>query len=282
VWNDTLTLNLTVDWEWVKDNLDIILSNSSEVAMLFGFDPSNIDIPPFEATLSGPQFLELLDQSSLLSSDFLGDLQVNGVNATELTNIIEDFLNISLGNVFQNISIDGVLFPFSNETSVTIRVYNSTFNALTNVISISNANLEFSDGTVLTISAVDITLTNATLASLLPSGTERYFIPIDSPYTVMHNSSSPHAIASAFGELTAAAFQSCSPSSSAVAPEYLVKNHPLPLTPLQSIEIRVILSLFASIFILVSFTAHLFIFATTYLCAIDSFYLWFTQFCCHN
>ena len=48
------------------------------------------------------------------------------------------------------------------------------------------------------------------------------------------------------------AFAQCSKAPGADArPQYVVKNHPLPLTVKQSLEIKVILALFASLFILV-------------------------------
>ena len=75
----------------------------------------------------------------------------------------------------------------------------------------------------------------------------------------MFNSSSQHGIAAFRGEAVAAAFQRCydalpmSAQDRARNPNvtYVAKNHPLPLTARQTLEIRVVLALLASLFILV-------------------------------
>jgi len=83
----------------------------------------------------------------------------------------------------------------------------------------------------------------------LPSGVKVYASIPYSKYTVMHNSTAPHGMASFAGELTAATFKTCS----SFGPDaiYLSKNHPLPITAKTTIDIQVILSLLTSIFILV-------------------------------
>eukprot|EP00981_Chlorochromonas_danica_P000854 scaffold204_cov208-Ochromonas_danica.AAC.1 len=88
-----------------------------------------------------------------------------------------------------------------------------------------------------------------TIAPFLPqesSGT--YDINLDVPYSILHNATSPHAIAAWHGELTEAMFQTCVNNSEA---NYYVKNHPLPLNTQQSMTVKVILSVLTSVFILV-------------------------------
>lgn len=53
----------------------------------------------------------------------------------------------------------------------------------------------------------NITLTNVQLASLLPNSTITYTIRIPSPYSILHNTSSPHGVAAFLGELNAAVFE---------------------------------------------------------------------------
>lgn len=129
------------------------------------------------------------------------------------------------------------------------------------------------DGSTLQLNTLSIPA--ADVINFLPSGVDVYSFNILSPYTIMHNSSSPHAIAMYRGQLIEAAYRQCSIDSDSVfngsstttnslrgrrklthfkfppAPMYLAKNHPLPVTARQSLEIQVILALFASIFILV-------------------------------
>lgn len=153
-----------------------------------------------------------------------------------------------------------------------------------------------------------VTFSVSDFIALLPNTTDNMVISLPSPYTVMHNSSSPHAIAFYGGQLIESTFRTCSPAVTALteildplfttnqqthekdfpadsysnlrkgktdldvdttsnneeepqslyafesisnAPRYLIKNHPLPLTKRQNLEIRVILALFASLFLLV-------------------------------
>jgi len=65
---------------------------------------------------------------------------------------------------------------------------------------------------------------------------------------VLHNTTSANGAAAYTGALVAAAFDQC---SSAKATEYTTRNHPLPLTAQQFIESKVLMAIFASLFILI-------------------------------
>lgn len=98
------------------------------------------------------------------------------------------------------------------------------------------------------------TLLNATL----PYDVQEYAVGIPSPFTLTYNTSSSHNIGIYLGELTQTMFRACSPvnyytddSMSAGKPQYLVKNHPLPISRQQALEIKILLSVLASLFILV-------------------------------
>jgi ABC-type multidrug transport system ATPase subunit len=107
----------------------------------------------------------------------------------------------------------------------------------------------------------DVSVPVELLATAFPDETIMYHFDIISPITIMHNSSSPHAIAAFDGEVMSSLFSKCSAegvyssydtaswmSSSAT---YESKNHPLPLTDQRMLRIQVILSIFAAILILI-------------------------------
>ncbi|GMH55684.1 hypothetical protein TL16_g01967 [Triparma laevis f. inornata] len=102
----------------------------------------------------------------------------------------------------------------------------------------------------------DVTFTlpsdwRSTLIDLLPSEYYREDSFINSTYSMLHNSSSPHAVASFTQTLFQSIYNQC-PSISDAA-RFSITNHPLPLTVTQALEIKTILSLFASLFILIPY-----------------------------
>ncbi len=88
-------------------------------------------------------------------------------------------------------------------------------------------------------------------------GTSHYTANVSSDYTIFHNSSSPHAFAIFGAELNSAAQRQCInktiDSNNIVAAnlKYLSKNHPLPITYQQSLEIKLVLSILTSLFLIV-------------------------------
>jgi hypothetical protein len=100
-----------------------------------------------------------------------------------------------------------------------------------------------------TFNVGSILLTYQQISDLLPTTTIEYlFIFPRNPYTIMHNTTSPHAVAALNGELVTASFQQCQNTSEAV---YLAKSHQLPVTLKQSLEIQAVVSILACLFILV-------------------------------
>eukprot|EP00981_Chlorochromonas_danica_P012701 scaffold5286_cov160-Ochromonas_danica.AAC.1 len=77
---------------------------------------------------------------------------------------------------------------------------------------------------------------------------ETYNLTLSSPHTVLHNTTSPHAIAAWYGELTESAFQTCTGDAQA---QYFAKNHPLPVKTRTNMRTRVVLSVLTAIFLLV-------------------------------
>jgi hypothetical protein len=80
------------------------------------------------------------------------------------------------------------------------------------------------------------------------------------PFTLMHNTSSPHALAAFLGELTKARWRQVhgisSPAEAAhhndeQQPGYAVYNHPLPLTARQELRVKLVLGVLSALFVLI-------------------------------
>jgi ABC-type multidrug transport system ATPase subunit len=71
-----------------------------------------------------------------------------------------------------------------------------------------------------------------------------------SPFTLLHNTSSPHALPAFLGETARAQYRVMTNRPAAV---YDVRNHPLPLSVRQQATVEVVLSVIASLFILIPF-----------------------------
>lgn len=129
--------------------------------------------------------------------------------------------------------------------------------ANTTILSLNSTTVKFFNQT-LTIN--NVTIPVALIAAALPVGLKNYTLSIGSAYTVMHNSTCIHGVSYFRSELMASALLKCRYNSDALAKTangngydgfYLNKNHPLPLTSQQTLENKLILSLLASIFILI-------------------------------
>ena len=308
VYQDSVPLNLTVDWNWLSEE-----QNYELVAQLldaFGLNPQRLLssevvedlLPSFGVPLS-PIALDALDllsseggSSSIISaSDLAGvlqDLGLNitdaqassalqalGVNTTSSADPLGDLALLLLSGSVNATALEDSLEALGLNVTM-LSIINDDNLALLLALSsnITTTDIFNSLGFNLTVGELDgidlLDLSTRDLFQLLfatglaPSGVTSTQLSIPSPYTVMHNSSSPHAAAAFNGHLIATAFQVCSPDNSrgsfggsfsdsfSVSTgdnslQYLVKNHPLPITVEESIEVRVVLSLLVSIFIVV-------------------------------
>lgn len=258
VYDDSIPFELTVDWAWVQAN--------------------------------GPTFFKNNTYADILAKDLI--LQIVGTNRTfDITNnqqILQFFgINVTSLSAFKpndtlirtNLDNANTLFNLSLPVNSIINFINNISNPVNisqiidsghTTVTITNAGLLFKGDfqplfTVQKLqpwSSIDWTL----LFSLLPKSgvtTTEYSIP--SSYTVMHNTSSTHAVAAWHGELIESIFQTCANHTTNIllnagAPstmfpkgkiKYVAKDHPLPITAQQALAIRVILSLLTAIFILV-------------------------------
>lgn len=89
------------------------------------------------------------------------------------------------------------------------------------------------------------------IMDLLPDQIVNYRAGINTAASILHNSSSPHAVAAFNQAYLESMFQKC--TGDTVSSRLVSINHPLPLTKQQTIEIRTILSILAGLFLLVPY-----------------------------
>ena len=89
------------------------------------------------------------------------------------------------------------------------------------------------------------------LSGLLPTNVYRDTFNSSTAYSIIHNSTSSHSLPSFTQTLFQNLYTQCPITPDGAT--FTVTNHPLPLTVTQSLEIRTVLSLFASLFILIPY-----------------------------
>jgi hypothetical protein len=196
--------------------------------------------------------LNVTDITTILSNTTspLATTYLNFVNTT-LTNALTNPVTIVNGVAVQGGSV-------TIDSTALLAAFISTFNfdnAQVTIASASvpgNGNIDFQGVVVvtngLTLNIGTISIPVATLIPLLPNNPAVYYITFPAPYTVLHNSSSPHGFAAMRGQLLQAFFSECLSNPGFV---YNARNHPLPLTTRQTINIKIIIALLTSIFILI-------------------------------
>lgn len=241
IFDDSIPFHITVDWDWVA----VQLNNTGNI----GNRTNNLLMSVF-----GEDYSYTVSNNSLLLFNF-----TQTVNITQGIVLLDNLFNLTTTNLYANVT--SVL----NRNNITwdqlSNVTNTALVALLAQTGSGDSTIEINrNGITLTLSTnltgvPDVTqvvawddITFTTVAPFLPTSVQSYNFSLPAAYSVLHNSTSPHALAAWHGELTEAAFQTCQNNAEA---EYYTKNHPLPLTVDQSLQIKIILSLLTSVFILV-------------------------------
>ncbi len=179
-------------------------------------------------------FTDIIDginNSTLIEgNDSLLPVQTN-ISISELINILNENTN---GTSTQ---IDGRLYISRGE------VY---FNPATSSLRVSSLKFETNNANISLGENITIPL-DVLLTTL--SDSDVFNFQINNDVSVMHNSSSAHAVAAFNQAHHEYQFMKCSNTQKRL----ISVNHPLPLTSQQSIEIRTILSIFASLFLLIPY-----------------------------
>jgi len=233
--NDTITTNVTVNWNWVRLNLPWILKNKfliETAAAALGFP------------LSSSQLVYLNANNGPLNFPLNLNLIFPNTSALNTSALASTFKRFNISTSAANLA------PFQGAT---VTGGDLTYDIQTGKFEVSGIKAT-SRNSSLALPFPNITLGSNQIVNFLPRGSQRYMVQLPTQFTLLHNTSSSHAERIFNGELVAAAFRVCSPHAAtpgATTPKYLVKNHPLPITAKQALEIKVILSIFASLFILV-------------------------------
>ena len=87
-------------------------------------------------------------------------------------------------------------------------------------------------------------------SSMLPKGEGSYLLGIDSAVSILHNTSSPHGVAVFNHAYAYSRYKKCTGNNGS---SFIIVNHPLPVSTKKSLEIRTVLSVMASFFILIPY-----------------------------
>lgn len=93
------------------------------------------------------------------------------------------------------------------------------------------------------------------LVPMIPNSTVDYTVQFGSKASILHNSSSPHAVAAFNQAYMEYLYGTCTErtSSTSQSARLVSLNEPLPMTTQQSIEVRFILSVLATLFLLIPY-----------------------------
>jgi ABC-type multidrug transport system ATPase subunit len=157
---------------------------------------------------------------------------------------------VRLGDVFGDLSealggsrslLDG---------SVLVEVSALVFDVPSMTLSLSGLSVQTLNQTLLDIEDADFNISIGDLASIAPDGTLEVTFQISTKASILHNSSSPHAVAAFNQAYSEYMYGTCKANTRA---RLISINEPLPLTTQQSIEVKFILSILATLFLLIPY-----------------------------
>ena len=260
VFEDTLLVKFDVNWQWIKDNLRFLLSNTELqdfVLASFGIReqrdkrrsfviPSHVISGILRPRRKNAEIVSTSNDKKNLK-DFIRSV---GDVAKVDTGAIDQLFNSS---IFDSFNASGY-YDVGSQQSVTISFRGVDSNS--QGITVKSVNVKTNKKR---IKLGDLRVTDTQIRYFLPDHIIEYEMNFPVPVTVMHNSTSGHGIAAFRGEVISAAWQKCYDELNITASQrkllpnvaYVAENHPLPLTARQSLQNRVLLSLLASLFILV-------------------------------
>ena len=204
------------------------------------------------------------DYFDLLSSQIVETAQAEDFSNSLVVGLMalaDDFLlqlierfdgnsTLRLGDVFGDLSealggsrtlLDGSVF---------VEASSLFFNITSMTLSLSGLSVQTSNETLLNIGDADFNLSVGDLASIAQDGTMEITFQISTRASILHNSSSPHAVAAFNQAYSEYLYGTCKANTRA---RLISVNEPLPLTTQQSIEVKTILSILATLFLLIPY-----------------------------
>lgn len=283
--NDTVEADVTIDWDWVRDNQDNLLDNIEEVfSILDLLGVNSFSVAP---SVSGRQVGSADEGSNPIEHIFLSEVfdipsfrevlllpqeSAAAEGGFRLANILlpiveQYYAYSSTSGRNELVPLAQEILRFHNDASsvpLSFAFSGLVFDNVSQDLLLSDLRLSFDDAASpgrVSFDVGDIFIPSAAVLAILPDGKETYSFVVPSLLTLLHNSSSAHAVAIFDGELARSLFGECGaalrapvdggPTQAKESVEYSTKNHPLPLTAQQSLTIQVILSIFASLLMLI-------------------------------
>lgn len=221
VFDDEIHTNITVEWNWVQENFDLILNNSNTIINVLdglGFLPDNFDL---KNLLSLNQTFDI-DIPNIILNNLNISSNDGTVNITQvINNIVDNLFDNSTNIKFLNQTFDeedirdfleSLLIPQNSSSILNItngkldgEVHVQSIKFIDGKVTLIGVTVEVNGVTVIDVG--NVTLTGDQLRLLLPNTTETYTFTIPSPYSILHNTSSPHSIGAFIGELNSAVFE---------------------------------------------------------------------------
>jgi len=184
-------------------------------------------------------FVESIENSALWQSGHLS-MVVNEI-LMDIPSLALSFLGVSLNSTFENLDVE---FMIENATfyisSMLLSLQQITVNAMSEVLLLE-------ENVMLNLKSIGI---NA-FEEFLPLQPSQLNLKFDTSTTILHNSSSPHAVGVFNQVYMEHLFKQCVGNTG--TSRLVSINHPLPLTDQQAIEVQTILSVLASLFLLIPF-----------------------------
>ena len=118
------------------------------------------------------------------------------------------------------------------------------------MLSLSGIKFESLNEKFLDVENVTLQLPLDNIAAMIPNGTMEVTFEVESDASILHNSSSPHAVAAFNQAYLEYLYGTCNANQFT---KLVSVNEPLPLTTQQSLEVRTILSVLAALFLLIPY-----------------------------
>ena len=232
IFNDKIPINLAVDWVWVKTNLVAILQ----------LDPTYINsilntIGPQDfkfTTVSVPSILQQLNITTNQLNKFLNTNLINVSTTNQyLSSRFNQTISATTYQTIRAIITSTGYITFYNQSyyfnqrnanvTATVEIKFAKVQYIPKTTSIRfysvqllitpNNNIGFLPASTQTFTFNTIDIPIKTAINYLPNDKRSYSFNLNVPYTLIHNTTSMHALAIFNGELRASYFQTCSPGT---------------------------------------------------------------------
>eukprot|EP00903_Cladosiphon_okamuranus_P005738 g5694.t1 len=261
VFGDRITLNVTVDWDTLREDPEIVASALKIVGDdVIPAEGGEMDLKGLLAAtgvdenvlttliLEGSSNLKQLDQGD---EDAAEALLPDGTGNKDA---LEEALRWAQGKNWTHEWLDLVA------EDPTVRFTHAEYLPQSSELKLDGVVLSATsqlDKKPQVLELGEVTLSVDDVLAAVPPGVVHYdkgvLAPNRTTTTVMFNSTAPHALPAWLGELTAKTFEACAAQRGMESGQvsYTTKTHPLPLTATESLEVQTMLSVLVSLLVTV-------------------------------